>query len=118
MSDEVAATRRRIVETARAMLNGRLSFIEGARRMSRLRLDADLPEFDPDMIRFVAIDSETDTLPLGDVQQYWQPAALAKLQPEIEQSEQWARENGWTACQSLIARFSGNTQSPVSPEQD
>ena len=119
MSDEaeVTATRQRIVETARAMLDGRLSFIEGERRMSRLRLDADLPEFDPDMIRFVAIDSETDTLPFGDVRQYWQPAALAKLQPEIERSEQWARDTGWAACQSLIARFSGNAQPPVSPAQ-
>ena len=64
MSDEaeVTATRQRIVETARAMLDGRLSFIEGARRMSRLRLDADLPEFDPDMIRFVAILRPTRSL--------------------------------------------------------
>jgi hypothetical protein len=73
---------------------------------------------DRDMVAFVLIDSETDTLPLGDVRQYWQPEALAKLQPEIERSEQWARETGWAECQSLIRRFSGNTQSPVSAEKD
>ena len=89
---DVVTARRQVVEAARAMLAGTLSFIEGARRISDLRWFVDLPEFDPDMIRFVAIDSETDTLPLGDV-------------------------TGWAACQSLIARFSGNTQPPVSTGQ-
>jgi hypothetical protein len=110
--------RRQVVETVRAMLEGRLSFIEGTRRIGRLRFYVDLPEFDPDLTCFVAIDSETDALPFGDVRQHWQPAALAKLQPEIERSEQWARETGWAACELLIARFTGNAQSPVSPERD
>ncbi len=114
---DVAAARQKIVETAHAILDGRLSFIQGARRINRLSVDADVPDFDPDLTCFVLIDSETDTLPLGEVQKLWQPAALAKLQPEIERSEQWAREIGWAACQSLIARFSGNAQSPVSPQQ-
>ena len=120
MSHEIDVTtaRQQVIEAARAMLAGKLSFIEGARQISDLRWFVDLPEFDPDMIRFVVIDSETDTLPFGDVRQRWQSAALAKLQTEIERSEQWARETGWAACQSLIARFSGNAQSSVSPEQD
>lgn len=113
----VAAARQRIVETARAMLQGQLSFIEGALRINGSRMNADLPELDPDMVCFLLIDSETDTLPFGDVRPLWQPAALAKLQPKIEQSEKWARETGWAACQSLIARFSGNAQLPVSPAQ-
>jgi hypothetical protein len=117
---EVAAARQLVVETARAMLDGRLSFIEGARRINGQKWHVDLPdpELDPDMVCFLLIDSETDILPLGDVRQLWQPAALEKLQPKIEQSEQWARETGRAACQSLIKRFSGNAQSPVAPEQD
>jgi hypothetical protein len=116
--EDVAAARQLVVETARAMLDGRLSFIEGARRISGRKWDVDLPELDPDMVRFLLIDSETDTLPFGDVRPLWQPAALAKLQPEIERSGQWARATGWAACQSLTARFSGNAQSPVSTKQD
>ena len=117
---DVAAARQMVVETARAMLDGRLSFIEGARRINGHKWDVDLPEpeLDPDIVCFLLIDSETDTLPFGDVRQLWQPAALDKLQLKIKQSEQWARETGWAACQSLIARFSGNAQSPVSTEQD
>ena len=117
---DVVAARQLVVETARAMLDGRLSFIEGARRINGRKWDVGLPdpELDPDMVRFLLIDSETDTLPFGDIRQLWQPAALEKLQPKIEQSERWARETGWAACHSLIARFSGNAQSPVSSEQD
>lgn len=115
---EVVAARERIGEMARAMLDGRVSFIQGARRINELSVAADVPFLDPDLSRFAVIDSETDTLPLGDVQKLWQPAALAALLPEIERSERWAREAGWAACQSLIARFSGNAQSPVSPDRD
>jgi hypothetical protein len=115
---DVMTARQQAIEAARAMLAGKLSFIEGARQISDLRWFVDLPEFDPDVICFVVIYSETDTLPFGDVRQRWQPAALEKLRPEIERSEHWARETGWAACQSLIARFSGNAQSPVSPGRD
>jgi hypothetical protein len=117
---EVAAARQLVVETARAMLDGRLSFIEGARRINGQKWHVDLPdpELDPDMVCFLLIDSETDTLPFGDVRKLWQPAALEKLQPKIEQSEKWARQTGWAACEALIARFSGNAPSPVSPERD
>ena len=106
IESEVKIARRQVMETARAMLDGKLSFIEGARRISGLRWDLDVPEFDPDIIAFVAIDSETDTLPFGEVREYWQPAALAALQPEIDCSEQWAKETGGKACQSVIDRFS------------
>jgi len=62
-----AQARRMIVSAARNMLAGTLSFIEGAREINRLRHYAELPDFDPDVLPFVAIDSETDALPFGKV---------------------------------------------------
>jgi hypothetical protein len=67
-----------------------------------------LDYFDPDVVRFVAIDSETDALPFGDVRKLWAPAALEKLQPEIDRKEQWAREIGTPHCRSLIQRLDGS----------
>lgn len=98
-----------IAATARRMLDGNLSFIEGARQIVALRDAAGLHYFDPDIVRFVAIDSETDTLPFGDVRKLWAPAALEKLQPKMDRSEQWARKTGAPHCQNLIQRLTGNS---------
>lgn len=94
-----------IVAMARRMLSGDLPFIEGARQIVALRESAGLDYFDPDMVRFVAIDSETDTLPFGDVRRLWAPDALRQLQPEIDRAEQWAREIGTPHCRNLIQRL-------------
>jgi hypothetical protein len=102
---DATEAKRKIGEAARDMLSGALSFIEGARLINQLRWAAKLGEFDLDILPFVAIDCETDALPFGHVRQHWAPDALAKLQPEIERSEQWAREFGQPYCQKLIDRF-------------
>jgi hypothetical protein len=99
--------RREIGKTAKAMLSGVTSFIEGARTLAGLRFSAGL-ERDPDLTVFVAIDSETDALPMGDVRKLWNPDALAKLQPEIDRAEAWAREGGLEACERLAQRFGGS----------
>ena len=98
-------SRQQIVEVAKSMLAGDLSFIKGARKISRLSFAAHLRD-DPDILPFVAIDSETDTLPVDeDVRRFWAASALEKLQPEIEKAELWARKVGSDHCQKLIDRF-------------
>ena len=105
ISDEAQIARQRMVEAAHDMLDGSLTYIEGSRRISRLRWGADLSDFDPDILPFIGIDSETDTFPLEEVRQYWRPDALANLQPEFEKAEEWARDLGREACEKLIKRF-------------
>jgi hypothetical protein len=98
------AVRLLIVSTARDMCEGRISFIEGAREILSLAHAIGLSD-DPDIVAFVAVDSETDALPMGSVRNLWQPEALEKLQPEIERAETWARDTCLKQCQALIARL-------------
>ena len=96
--------RQEIGSTAATILSGALSFIEGARKLSRLRFAADL-EDDADLITFVAIDSETDALPLGEVRKLWRADALSNLQSEIDKAQEWARNIGQASCERLVKRF-------------
>ena len=97
--------RREIVEIAISMLAGSTSFIAGARRISSMRFQAAL-EDDPDLIAFVAVDSETDVLPIDpEIRSLWSPTALDRLQPEIDKAEKWAQEVLSSCCERLIAKL-------------
>ncbi|WP_092360276.1 hypothetical protein [Collimonas sp. OK242] len=98
--------RQQVVAAARAMLTHELSFLIGARKLAALRHEAAVRDDDADFIIFVAIASETDDFPLGDVCQHWDKHALEQLQPEIQSAEDWAYKHGALACNSLIKRFS------------
>ena len=95
----------KIVATARAMIEGEISFIEGARKINGLGYLAGLGEFDGNLIVFTSIDSQTDALPMGKVRELWNPDALNKLLPEIDDAERWARDEAITHCRNLIERF-------------
>jgi hypothetical protein len=103
---EILASRRSIFKAAQGMLAGKLSHIEGARKIVAARRTARLDEWDVDVLPFVGIDSETDALPFGEMRKHWQAAALDALQPEIDQKEAWARGFGEPHCRNLVERFS------------
>jgi hypothetical protein len=92
-----------MVRVTSDMLEGRLSFLEGAVRITQLRHNACLDD-DEDASIFVAIESETDHLPLGEVQKLWDQDALEKLQPTIESWEKYARDEGLEACKRLAKK--------------
>jgi hypothetical protein len=106
---EIANARRAIFDTAKAMLAGKLSYIEGARKIVAAKSLARLDELDADLLPFEGIDSETDALPFGVTKAHWQGAALEALQPEIDRLEAWARQLGEPYCRNLVARFSGQS---------
>ena len=101
----VSEVRSRIVKIAQLLLDEKLSYIEGARQICSLRVDAEVPERDSDFDAFIVIESETDDLPIGSVREHWSATALRKLGPEIEEAEHWAREIGTEASHALIRRF-------------
>ena len=106
LAPDAKSARREIAEAAHGMLSGTLSFIEGARLKCLLRGRAKLDDLDPDiLVAFIAIHSETDALPIGEVRRHWASEALARLQPEIDSAENWAQEVGRAECQRLIDRF-------------
>jgi hypothetical protein len=107
-----------MVEIARAMLAGALSFLEGARSIVALYRDAGLAHLDKDIVPFVVVDSETDALPLGAQRLNWQPEALAKLQPEIDRWEAFARRDLLEACKTLIDRFGASSGSCEAHERN
>ena len=102
---DVSAARKRVGELASDMLKERISFIEGARELSSLRFDAAADENDVDFMVFVGIDSESDHLPIGDQKKLWSSESLLKLQPEIDETVDWAKRVGKDACISLSKRF-------------
>jgi len=118
MSDAPKSEKARldIVAAARFMLDGTLSFIEGARRIIGRQPDAGLADFDEDIIPFVVIASETDIYPIGAVRLLWAPDALARLQPGMDRAEQWARDFGQVHCKKLIKRFGATAEEAVIDE--
>ena len=103
---EILKARRAIFEAAQDMLAGRLTYIEGARKIVAAWRESKLDERDVDFLGFIGIDSETEALPLGKMRAHWQAAALEALQPEIDRMEAWARQFGEPNCHNLVARFS------------
>lgn len=106
MNESESLMRSQLVSLAQAMLNGKLPFLEGAVQVlaikSRLSGVADR---DSDFDAFVAIQSETDHLPLEAQRPLWSPTALAELEPELRRAEEWAKSFAPSACWNLIARF-------------
>lgn len=91
----IASVRKRGTDTAQAMLNGKLSFLEGALLVSSLMHEADVKYDDADFMAFVVIDSETGALPIGMVSQYWFHDGLERLATEIVKAELWVKKIGW-----------------------
>ena len=64
-----------------------------------------MPDDDPDFTAFIVIDSETETLPVGDARRYWAAEALAEKVPEIVKAEEWAMTNCREAFENVVRRF-------------
>jgi hypothetical protein len=102
----VATNKRKVAQIAQAVLDGRVGIIAGARQISALcGGHVGLDESDPDFRTFIAIDSETDDLPVGPIRQHWSPDSLAKKDEGIARYEALYREPALEAASHLVARF-------------
>ena len=54
------------------------------------------------LLTFTGIDSETDTLPIGEVRKVWSREALERIDPEIQHAEQLYRETAIKAATQII----------------
>jgi hypothetical protein len=108
-SERLAAAQQRVIEAASAILRGELGVIEGSRLLCSFRFRVSSLDHDPDFLPFVAIDSETDHLPVGDVRQHWAADALASKDQEIQAAEAFYRDHALAGCERLLARFSSTS---------
>lgn len=107
-ADYIALYRNRIIETAQQMLAGHISYIEGTRLVCSLLSDARLNGLEPPFVAFIAIDSETDNVPVGLVRDRWQAAAKERYAEEWAQAEASAKRWGETACMEIIDWLESN----------
>lgn len=92
----------KLVETLGQMLGGTVSFIEGSRIVSSRAKAAGYDTLSEPWVAFVAIDSETDAVPVGKVRDLWQPEAVAKQADEWAKAEAWAKQYGEAACLEVL----------------
>ena len=97
--------KKEVVEIAQQILKQSLSVVDGSVRLSTLRLDVCDDPADEDFRLFVAIESESDHLPLKEVRKKYSEQALEKADTEIEEIEKIYRGQIQTACKKLIERF-------------
>ncbi len=90
-----------ILSLAKQFLGGQLGVIAASRKLSPLRheVEAELAEV---LVVFTGIDSETDTLPIGDVREHWSPEALERKDREIIEVENFYRQPATEAATRLL----------------
>ena len=103
--DYIVKARSQITETAQCMLDGGISYIEGSRLICGLLEPARLERRDAPFVVFVAVDSETDDVPIGEVRDTWHPDGKIKFAQEWANAEQYAKTIGEAACKDAILWF-------------
>lgn len=90
------------LEAVQSALDGESSMLEAAHALRSL-----LPRMRPDLVSrddinlVVAIDSETDHLPIGPVRQLWHPDSLAEKDRDIARYEEHCTEKMRSACERI-----------------
>jgi len=104
---DVQAKKREVVRLATQMIEGSLGVIEGCTKLATISHDLEFLGSIDDFNIFVAVNSETDHLPIEpSVRTLWSGKALIRIDAEIAEYERAARSNVRKACEILILRFS------------
>ncbi len=99
--------RGKIVAVCEAVLREEIGIIVGSRKLTGLGFEL-FDAHDEDFLAFVAIDSETDHLPVDIERQNWSVEALERKDKEIASYEANAKEDVFKICKKLIKRFAVN----------
>jgi hypothetical protein len=94
-----------VLRIACEILDGSTPLLLGCRRICApihsLGIDREEP-----FVTFIAVQSETDHLPLNpDIRKLWNAQALVEQDKEITRATEWAKEMVITACQEVVRRF-------------
>ena len=98
------AVRRAIAAAAQAYLDGTAGVTETSRKITKLahKLNSSLSDL---LIGFTGVDSETDTLPLGEVRAHWSSEALAREDEARERYEAKIAAEFSAMCHQVVAVF-------------
>lgn len=104
-SDQVFARRKELVALANSMLAGEINLIKGVRRICALRFAVEDPENEV-FLPIRAIESETDTFPLGAMRVNCSPDYLKRADSEMQSYLADARADILQACKEIVTTFS------------
>lgn len=94
----------KIVRVAQAMVEGKIQLIQGCRELCGLLSRTSEPERDV-FLAIIAVESETDHFPLGDVRKECAPDYLKRMDREIDRYLEDARGDILCACHEIIQIF-------------
>jgi hypothetical protein len=95
--------RQRVREIAQEVLECRSTILEAVRNLYPLaHTDAITNEDDRALV--IAIESETDDLPIGEVRKLWAPYALATKDAEIARCEELWKPQFLEACKRILGQ--------------
>jgi hypothetical protein len=103
--DRVSARRHELVAVASGMLAGGVNLIEGMRRICALRIAIEDPE-NKVFLPIRAMESETDSFPLGAMRANCSQDYLKRADAEMESYLADARDDILQACQEIVRTFS------------
>lgn len=98
------ALQQQITEAARELLSGNISITEATRRIMGPAYELGNAVEEP-FATFLAIDSETDAFPLGNVRDLWSSSGLQRQDAERARYETAVRERALEACREILRRL-------------
>jgi hypothetical protein len=97
--------RRRIVDAAQALLDGKLDALRAAEEIIRWRWDVDPDQEDADLLAFVGIESLVDELLVADSLKGWPPDVQKVKKAEYADAERFFRPGAIESARALISRY-------------
>ncbi len=101
----VHSCRIKAARIAASVVAGTVPVLQGCCELDQLRASVEVADDDADFQIFNLVQSETEGLPIGELQTHWSTDALAKLGPELQSASSWASSIALPACRSVVARF-------------
>jgi hypothetical protein len=102
-SDKASPVSEQMASLAQQLLDGKIGICSASRQIRDLAWrNCDDPWKHEALKVFLAIDSETDHLPLGKERSVWQPAALLEKDDEIAKCDAFFREQAMSAAAHLL----------------
>jgi hypothetical protein len=92
---------RKAQEVAHAVLDGRIEMLAAVRALVSLAHTDAVAHVD-DRKFIIAVDSETDDLPIGEVRKLWDPSALKDKDAEIARAEGLYQAKFLETCRRIV----------------